>query len=241
LINSECQIKIADFGLARSVSGQSSEEDSVILTEYIATRWYRAPEIVLGSQKYTKSVDMWSVGCILGEMLHGKAIFPGKSTLNQIELIIKLIGPVTDNDMESTDSQLAWNILKSLNIKGGKSYTEFFPNATRDSIDFVKKCLMFNPEKRMTVEQALDHPYVREFRNPEKEITLKENIVLKIDDNEKLSIKEYRDALYREIATKKKRQIIHSLKKSNMLFKKGQSNNMKPTIVKGQKTKDNFF
>lgn len=53
-----------------------------MLTEYVATRWYRAPEILLGSKKYTKAVDMWSVGCILGEMLIGRAIFPGTSTLN---------------------------------------------------------------------------------------------------------------------------------------------------------------
>jgi mitogen-activated protein kinase 15 len=64
------------------------EKAAAILTEYVATRWYRAPEILLGSQKYSKAVDMWSVGCILGEMLTGKALFPGTSTLNQVELIV---------------------------------------------------------------------------------------------------------------------------------------------------------
>lgn len=82
LLDSECHIKVADFGLARSVAFNDEEGSAPILTEYVATRWYRAPEILLGSQKYTKSVDMWSVGCILGEMILGKAIFPGTSTLN---------------------------------------------------------------------------------------------------------------------------------------------------------------
>lgn len=80
LINSECLIKIADFGLARSIS--QTEEKDTIMTEYVATRWYRAPEIVLGSNKYSKAVDMWSVGCILAELVNGKALFPGKSSLN---------------------------------------------------------------------------------------------------------------------------------------------------------------
>lgn len=65
------------------------------MTEYVATRWYRAPEILLGSTKYTKAVDMWSVGCILGEMINGKAIFPGVSTMNQIERVLEVIGRPT--------------------------------------------------------------------------------------------------------------------------------------------------
>jgi mitogen-activated protein kinase 15 len=90
LLDAECNVKVADFGLARSVL--ESEVDQAILTEYVATRWYRAPEILLGSTKYTKAVDMWSVGCILGEMINGKAIFPGTSTLNQIERVLEVIG-----------------------------------------------------------------------------------------------------------------------------------------------------
>ncbi len=94
LLNSECQCKLADFGLARSIA-MKEEEGPPVLTEYVATRWYRAPEILLGSTKYSKAVDMWSVGCIIGELLTGKAIFPGSSTLNQIERILELTGRPT--------------------------------------------------------------------------------------------------------------------------------------------------
>lgn len=87
LLNSECHAKVADFGLARSISCPKEIAEQV-LTEYVATRWYRAPEILLGSTKYSKAVDMWSVGCILGELINGKSIFPGNSTLNQIEKIL---------------------------------------------------------------------------------------------------------------------------------------------------------
>lgn len=82
LLNSECHVKVADFGLARSVAYNDEDGSPPVLTEYVATRWYRAPEILLGSTRYTKAVDMWSVGCILGELIIGKAIFPGTSTLN---------------------------------------------------------------------------------------------------------------------------------------------------------------
>ena len=91
LLNSDCLVKVADFGLVRSVA---TKDDSTtpVLTEYVATRWYRAPEILLGSHTYTKGVDMWSLGCILGEILMGKPIFPGTSTLNQLDRILSFTG-----------------------------------------------------------------------------------------------------------------------------------------------------
>jgi mitogen-activated protein kinase 15 len=69
LLNSDCLVKVCDFGLARSIASLSSNAgNNPVLTDYVATRWYRAPEILLGSTKYTKGVDMWSIGCILGEV-----------------------------------------------------------------------------------------------------------------------------------------------------------------------------
>eukprot|EP01026_Neomeris_dumetosa_P049744 TRINITY_DN4354_c0_g1_i1.p2 TRINITY_DN4354_c0_g1~~TRINITY_DN4354_c0_g1_i1.p2 ORF type:complete len:244 (+),score=27.02 TRINITY_DN4354_c0_g1_i1:277-1008(+) len=90
LLNSECMVKLADFGLARSIAQLNQyEQTNRIMTDYVATRWYRAPEILLGSQNYTFGVDMWSCGCILGELLMGKPIFPGNSTMNQLDRIIE--------------------------------------------------------------------------------------------------------------------------------------------------------
>ena len=76
MLNSECHVKVADFGLAWSLVVKDGSSNSV-LTDYVATRWYRAPEILLGSTKYTYGVDMCCLGCILGEMIAGKPIFPG--------------------------------------------------------------------------------------------------------------------------------------------------------------------
>ena len=96
LLNSECLMKVCDFGLARSLleyrpeTGTSSSDtdvaaaESPIMTDYVATRWYRAPEILAGSNSYATAVDLWSLGCIFGEMLGGKPVFPGTSTLDQV-------------------------------------------------------------------------------------------------------------------------------------------------------------
>jgi mitogen-activated protein kinase 15 len=94
LLNSECLLKLADFGLARSLADCKADGNAhhAQLTDYVATRWYRAPEILLGSHHYTFGVDMWSCGCILGELLTGRPIFPGKSTMNQLDLIFGLTG-----------------------------------------------------------------------------------------------------------------------------------------------------
>ena len=90
LLNSDCHAKLCDFGLCRSVSETAGPNP--VLTDYVATRWYRAPEILLGSTRYTKAVDIWAVGCILGEQISGRPIFPGTSTMNQLEKIVELVG-----------------------------------------------------------------------------------------------------------------------------------------------------
>ena len=112
LLNSDCLMKVADFGLARSLKpDRIYDESAPALTDYVATRWYRAPEILLGSGKYTYAVDMWAVGCILGEMLLGKPMFPGSSTMNQVEKIIDLTGLPSKRRIEKV-SQFAVSMLE---------------------------------------------------------------------------------------------------------------------------------
>lgn len=81
LLNANCDLKVCDFGLARSAA--STDDNSGFMTEYVATRWYRAPEIMLTFKEYTKAIDVWSVGCILAEMLSGKPLFPGKDCMQK--------------------------------------------------------------------------------------------------------------------------------------------------------------
>ena len=90
LLDTDCLVKIADFGLARSLTHMPPVADpgqQPCLTDYVATRWYRAPEILLGCKRYTTGVDLWSLGCILGEMLSRRPLFPGNSTLEQVNKV----------------------------------------------------------------------------------------------------------------------------------------------------------
>ncbi|XP_032323748.1 mitogen-activated protein kinase 15 isoform X3 [Camelus ferus] len=96
LLDASCSVKLCDFGLARSLSSLPEGPEGQALTEYVATRWYRAPEVLLSSSWYTPGVDMWSLGCILGEMLRGRPLFPGTSTLHQLELILGTIPPPSE-------------------------------------------------------------------------------------------------------------------------------------------------
>lgn len=78
LVNADCELKICDFGLSRGFDSTSDHDGAGFMTEYVATRWYRAPEIMLSFRKYTTAIDMWSIGCILGELLGMKPMFKGK-------------------------------------------------------------------------------------------------------------------------------------------------------------------
>ena len=91
---------MCDFGLARGVEGNNME-----LTEYVVTRWYRAPEIMLSCQEYTKAIDIWSVGCIFAELLGRKPLFPGDDYIHQLQIISDVIGTASDEDLKFVTSE----------------------------------------------------------------------------------------------------------------------------------------
>lgn len=144
-------MKVADFGLARSLDTRDPDQ-TPLLTDYVATRWYRAPEILLGSNKYTKGVDMWSMGCILAELLLGKPVFPGTSTLNQLDRVMEVTGRPSQEDVESINSPLAQTMLESLPPTKAKKLRDMFPTASEEALDLLKSLLQFNPNKRLTAE-----------------------------------------------------------------------------------------
>jgi len=205
LLNSDCHVKLCDFGLARSVADMEDErKDAPVLTDYVATRWYRAPEILLGSTRFTKGVDMWSIGCILAELIGGQSMFPGESTMNQLEKIIAVTGQPNQKDVRAIKSKFAATMLESLDIKQHTPLSTIFPAATADELDLLDRLLQFNPEKRITAQEALEHPYLAQFHNPDDEPELKAPIRISIDDNKRFSIAEYRKNLYRKIVQRKK-------------------------------------
>jgi len=205
LLDSDCFVKICDFGLARSLCQLKLNENggNPALTEYVATRWYRAPEILLASPRYTKGVDMWSIGCILGELLLGKPLFPGSSTLNQIEKIMSVIPRPSRADIDSIHSEYGHSILERASSRSRKSLRDLIPNAPEDAIDLLEKLLVFNPEKRLSALECLSHPYIAKFKKNGDDIGLDYDVLPPLDDDIQLTVAEYRNKLY-ELITQRK-------------------------------------
>ncbi|KAF7211176.1 mitogen-activated protein kinase 15 isoform X2 [Nothobranchius furzeri] len=200
LLDSDCIVKLCDFGLARSLNQIQEDSGNPALTEYVATRWYRAPEILLGSTRYSNGVDMWSLGCILGEMLLGKALFPGTSTINQIEKIMSAIPNPSPEDVIAIRSEYGSSVIQRMLLKPQVPLEDLLqPSVPPDAIDLLKRLLVFNPDKRLTADQALQHPYVARFHNPAKEPALNYDVVLPVDDDVQLSVGQYRNKLYEMI------------------------------------------
>uniref|UniRef100_A0A8C1EZ14 Mitogen-activated protein kinase 15 n=1 Tax=Cyprinus carpio carpio TaxID=630221 RepID=A0A8C1EZ14_CYPCA len=197
LLDSDCFVKLCDFGLARSLYQIQEDAVNPALTEYVATRWYRAPEILLGSTRYTKGVDMWSIGCILGEMLLGKPLFPGTSTINQIEKIMSTIPHPSTEDVLAIRSEYGASVIQRMLLRPQVPLDEILPaSVPPDALDLVQRLLVFNPDKRLSAEEALQHPYVSKFHNPAREPSLVYDVLLPVDDDIQLSVTQYRNKLY---------------------------------------------
>jgi serine/threonine protein kinase len=176
LVNKDCDLKICDLGMARLV-GHTEKTAENPLTMYVTTRWYRAPEVVLCSSIYTTAVDVWSAGCIFSELLgklendpnKRKPLFPGKDYRDQLHKIISVVGTPPDEDLVGVGTQNALSYLQSLERKPRIDFSLLFPSAPPEAIDLLSRMLQFAPGKRISVADALKHPYLSEFLDPNDE------------------------------------------------------------------------
>lgn len=268
LLNESCEVKLCDFGFARSVvsqgragktalgpglagpqgaqasppgsesarqcspggataassgelvvgSASSSTEglkEEAALTDNVSTRWFRSPEILFCSTQYDQSVDLWSLGCILGEMLSGNPIFPGKSILHQLQLIFEVLGVPSDAEIEAALApdcrRFAREILPCVVVEkrswgsaeGGSLsmaqqrdfWVERFLGAPVDALQLLQRFLSFAPQDRPSAGEALEHEYVRDFRNPAMEMQADRRVQMALDDNTKFVPRDYFDKI----------------------------------------------
>ncbi|TDH73796.1 hypothetical protein CCR75_006842 [Bremia lactucae] len=168
LVNSDCRIKICDFGLARHANDQDLAEG---LSEYVVTRWYRAPELLLANA-YTKAIDMWSIGCIFAELLGRRIVFPGTSYVNQLKVIVEIVGtPTTFNFCDNPIARrYAGRQFLLQNPQVPKiEWGQVFPQANPEGLELLDRLLQFDPSKRITAAEALEHSYVSQWRNAQLE------------------------------------------------------------------------
>lgn len=168
LVNRNCELKIGDFGMARGLAS-SPDEHASFMTEYVATRWYRAPELMLSFSEYTFAIDIWSVGCILAEMLGRRQLFPGKDYLNQLQLILSVVGMPDDDYIQGVGSERVKMYLKNLPSRTRVDLSILFPTCNQLALDLLNGMLQLDPKKRLTSEEALSHKYLSCYHDPKDE------------------------------------------------------------------------
>lgn len=170
LVNADCELKICDFGLARGFDMDPGAQNAGFMTEYVATRWYRAPEIMLSFTNYTTAIDLWSVGCILAELLGGRPIFKGKDYVDQLNQILHYLGTPSEETLRRVGSPRAQEYIRSLPFSPGVPFDRLYPHANPLALDLLAKLLAFDPTKRISCTEALRHPYLSIWHDPADEI-----------------------------------------------------------------------
>ncbi|KAJ5118940.1 mitogen-activated protein kinase Hog1 [Penicillium atrosanguineum] len=190
LINENCDLRIGDFGHARLRDHQ--------MTGYVSTRYYRAPEIMLTWQEYTEKVDIWSTGCIFAEMLRGVPLFPATSHADQFSLFVKLLGNPEERMVETIKNKHTRSFVQSLPKCKRESLPDVFPDLDQDAMGLLEQMLNFDVEIRTNARDALSHPYLAPYHDPEDEPVVKTPFDWSFD-NAEVSIETWKAAIYKEV------------------------------------------
>ncbi|ONM25106.1 Mitogen-activated protein kinase 16 [Zea mays] len=199
LANADCKLKICDFGLARVAF--SDTPTAIFWTDYVATRWYRAPELC-GSffSKYTPAIDIWSIGCIFAELLTGKPLFPGKNVVHQLDIITDLMGTPSPEAISRIRNEKARRYLSNMRRKKPIPFTQKFPNADPLALGLLERMLAFEPKDRPSAEEALAHPYFKNIANVDREPSAQAVTKLEFEfERRRVTKDDIRELIYREI------------------------------------------
>lgn len=159
LIDNKGNLKIADFGLARTFN-----DDLKRYTNKVITLWYRSPELLLGAEEYGAEVDIWSVGCLLVELLSKHPLFPGKNEAQQIDLIFSMLGTPTEDNWPGWQKLSLSNMVKDHHYR--PRLRDTLKHLTPGSLDLIEWLLQLNPKNRPTALQALDHDWFWTYPYP---------------------------------------------------------------------------
>ncbi|XAR68202.1 Mitogen-activated protein kinase [Bertholletia excelsa] len=199
LANANCKLKICDLGLARVAFNDTPT--TIFWTDYVATRWYRAPELC-GSffSKYTPAIDIWSIGCIFAEVLTGKPLFPGKSVVHQLDLITDLLGTPAADTISGVRNEKARRYLASMRKKQPVPFAEKFPNIDPQALRLLQRLLAFDPKDRPTAEEALADPYFKGLAKIEREPSSQPISKLEFEfERRRLTKEDIRELIFKEI------------------------------------------
>jgi len=158
LLNNQGIMKIADFGLARPYGSPLRP-----YTHVVVTLWYRAPELLLGTKTYTPAIDVWSVGCVFAELLQGKPLFRGKVEIDQLDQIFRILGTPDEKDWPGfTELPQAKNF--NFSVRRPNTLRPIFPPSrlSNKGLDLLQKMFTYDPAKRISAKDALQHPYFEE-------------------------------------------------------------------------------
>ena len=194
LINEDCTIKLCDFGMSRNL-----KEDDLTLTEYVVTRYYRAPEIMLSSHHYSKKIDVWSVGCSFAELLTKRFLFPGENYIAQIKLIIEALGSPSEDDLNFISNDSAKKYVRDLGKIEKKPIEKIINYPYPLALDLLDKMLVFNPDKRISIEEALNHPYLKNIREGIEDPVYKGTLNLDFDYDNNITVENLINLLVKEV------------------------------------------
>lgn len=155
------ELKLCDFGFARTLPSKGNT-----MTDYVATRWYRAPELLLGYENYGKPVDIWAIGCIMGELIDGQPLFPGDSDIDQLYIIQKIFGPITAEQSQAFLRNPRFIGLKFPDMSKPTTLEKRYSGRlSSNALNFMKSMLRMNENHRSTSEQCLVDPYFVTYTN----------------------------------------------------------------------------
>ena len=164
LIDENLNLKLCDFGFARKVKLNKNNNNIDTMTDYVATRWYRSPELLLSGGIYGPEVDYWAIGCIMGELADGNPMFPGEDEVDQLDCIIKILGNLPESLVNMYYENQIYNGKELLHVKKPETLEKrYLGILSPTAIDFMKGLLELDPNKRLSGENVFKHKYFSVF------------------------------------------------------------------------------